>query len=171
MVFLEGVYGNSDEEIKFSQIFEIFDGINCKALINKPKLFLAQACGGTNHIYPQMSTDQRPTKNTLTTPPQADRLLFHATTPENVAYISKDFGSWFVTDICSVFQGNAGELELMALITMVNNKMSSHSGTNKENERITAMSSARVNTLRKELYFKPLGEYEAFVKEKGEVSN
>ena len=42
----KGIYGTDGEIVPIDDVTTMFDGQNCKALINKPKLFFIQACRG-----------------------------------------------------------------------------------------------------------------------------
>jgi len=43
------IYGTDGEEIEIDKIMEQFDGKNCPALKDKPKLFFIQACQGRKY--------------------------------------------------------------------------------------------------------------------------
>jgi len=163
--FEGGVYANDGKELTFNSITDIFD--KCKALITKPKLFFVQACQGKNHIYP-ISNDGNEIISSPQTiksaPMKADHIIVKATTPNNVAYRDTNEGTWFIQDLCSIFQVHAGACNLMSLLTKLNDKMSERTDKNSNGEVVTAMSCADGFTLRKDIFFNPMGNFNDYIK-------
>jgi len=166
--FEGGVYGNDGKELTFNSITEIFD--HCKALIGKPKIYIMQACQGNEDVVP-VSRDQKPlprptyirARTNQRPPMKSDQMLFVATPPGYVSYRVCEYGSWFIQDLCTVFKEHANKSSILTLAIKITNLMKK-SDDRIENKEITAIPCIRDSTLCKELYFKPLGDFEEYKK-------
>ena len=45
------IFGIDGRDVKIEAIKEAFDGKHCKSLAGKPKLFIIQACQGSEYLY------------------------------------------------------------------------------------------------------------------------
>ncbi|XP_073708281.1 caspase-3-like [Garra rufa] len=107
----EGVYGTNDAVVSVDKIREPFNGINCKGLAGKPKLFLIQACrGGKNQTRVQVQTDGPEDVESemevddgdfdITIPSDTDFLIARSTTDGYYSYRDSKEGSWFIQSLC-----------------------------------------------------------------------
>ena len=89
------IYGSDGVEVNRDEFFNSIK--TCKSLREKPKMFFIQACRlpVVNADSPKGQNDEAPP---TVTPlhPDADMLIANASTPDNAAYISAHYGSWFV---------------------------------------------------------------------------
>ncbi|KAJ8262203.1 hypothetical protein GJAV_G00163700 [Gymnothorax javanicus] len=113
------VYG-IDGVVEISKLTGLFRGDRCASLVRKPKLFFIQACRGTgldDGVEVDSASEGSPSK----IPVEADFLYAYSTAPGYYAWRNKENGSWFIQSLCSVLNKYGKELEIMQLMTRVNN--------------------------------------------------
>ena len=86
------VFGSDGNALLVDDITSTFNGKRCPVLLNKPKVFIIQACQGQN-IQEGIAADS-------STPVDADFLVFMATTENNKAWRNPKHGSWFIQSLC-----------------------------------------------------------------------
>ncbi|XP_061108026.1 caspase-3-like isoform X3 [Conger conger] len=148
-----GIIYGTDREVELSELTSLFRGDHCATLVGKPKLFFIQACrseeddggmvgmslGDTEAIEAEESTPRIPV--------EADFLYGYSTAPGYVAMRDKQDDTWFIKSLCSILDEFGKQLELMQLMTRVNNMVAlSFQSTTKQMPCIVSM-------LTKELYF------------------
>jgi len=179
------VYGNDWENITIKEIKDMFKGDVCPSLLGKPKLFFIQACQGIeNSRSTGLQQDSKPSKSGDEQPGcpirfinvNADILVFMATTEGAVSYRHSKYGSWFIQEICVVFQEHAGHLRLCDLMNEVKNNIAKKQGEVEVDKviKVASMMPTDSGTLRKGFKFKPIStsfyDYEKnYIEEKEEV--
>ena len=167
------IYTSDDIMIKINDIVKCFSASKCPSLSNKPKVFIIQACRGSESnslvtlskepFQPQtVSTSQTafydsgysPSSSTapilINVPDEADTLCAYATIDDHTALRDRKNGSWFVQELVSVINDHAHNTHLLDMLTMVNNRLSSQHSIGNEVQVSQIKSS-----LRKMLYFHP----------------
>ncbi|XP_060783880.1 caspase-3b [Neoarius graeffei] len=119
----EGVIYGTDDFIELKTLTGLFRGDRCLSLVGKPKLFIIQACRGTD-LDPGIETDSvSESECTQKIPVEADFLYAYSTAPGYYAWRNTTNGSWFITSLCEMLTKYGRELEIMQLMTRVNRKV------------------------------------------------
>ncbi|XP_042545562.1 caspase-7 isoform X2 [Dipodomys spectabilis] len=138
-----------------------FRGDRCKTLLEKPKLFFIQACRGTE-LDDGIQADSGPINDTdadanprYKIPVEADFLFAYSTVPGYYSWRSPGRGSWFVQALCSVLDEHGKDLEIMQILTRVNNRVARHFESRSDDPRFDEKKQIPcvVTMLTKELYF------------------
>lgn len=153
------IYG-TDSMIPIKDLTSYFRGDRCKSLLEKPKLFFIQACRGTE-LDDGIQADSGPIsdmdENTrYKIPVEADFLYAYSTVPGYYSWRSPGSGSWFVQALCSVLEKYGKSLEIMQILTRVNNRVARdyQSRTDDPNFNEKKQIPCVVSMLTKELYFR-----------------
>ncbi|XP_033736655.1 caspase-3-like [Pecten maximus] len=139
-----------DSLIKISELTKIFDAENCPSLVNKPKVFIIQACRGNEEGKPivikvqntedpvvddalpmeqdenmEVQEDARDpvSVDILTIPAIMDFLIIHATVEGEKAWRNTATGTPFIRNFCDELEtllGNRGEDDIYTLLNRVN---------------------------------------------------
>ncbi|XP_075412948.1 caspase-3 [Tenrec ecaudatus] len=120
----EGVIYGTDGPVDLKKLTRFFRGDNCRSLAGKPKLFIIQACRGTDldcGIETDSAIDDDMTCQKI--PVEADFLYAYSTAPGYYSWRNSKDGSWFIQSLCAVLQQCAHKLELMHILTRVNRKV------------------------------------------------
>lgn len=95
------VLGSDDEPLNIKHAIGRFNASNQPALTGKPKVFLIQACQGTQKqrgvLLENLESDDGPS---LSIPQEADFLIAVATVEDYTAFRHKINGSWFIQSLC-----------------------------------------------------------------------
>ncbi|XP_061108027.1 caspase-3-like [Conger conger] len=150
------LYG-TDSAVELSKLTGLFRGDNCATLVGKPKLFFIQACrgtemdGGVETDSVAVEDDESPTR----IPVEADFLYAYSTAPGYYAWRNPQNGSWFIQSLCSILDEFGKQLELMQLMTRVNNMVALNFQSNSFTPGFNAKKQIPciVSMLTKELYF------------------
>ncbi|NP_001188010.1 caspase-3b isoform X1 [Ictalurus punctatus] len=119
----EGVIYGTDDSIELKELSGFFRGDRCLSLVGKPKLFIIQACRGTD-LDPGIETDSvSDSEGTHRIPVEADFLYAYSTAPGYYAWRNTANGSWFISSLCELLTKYGRELEIMQLMTRVNRKV------------------------------------------------
>uniref|UniRef100_A0A2K6FVN5 Caspase 7 n=1 Tax=Propithecus coquereli TaxID=379532 RepID=A0A2K6FVN5_PROCO len=136
-----------------------FRGDRCKTLLEKPKLFFIQACRGTE-LDDGIQADSGPINDTdanprYKIPVEADFLFAYSTVPGYYSWRSPGRGSWFVQALCSVLEEHGKDLEIMQILTRVNNRVARDFESQSDDPRFHEKKQIPcvVSMLTKELYF------------------
>ncbi|XP_078319669.1 caspase-7-like isoform X2 [Crassostrea virginica] len=160
----DGFVWGKDKKIPINDLMEPFKGNKCVSLAGKPKIFFIQACRGTKFdegvdmnvgdvkgfmdVEPQFSLQKIPS--------EADFLIAYSVVPGYYSWRNTISGSWFVQALSEVLMKHAQNLDLLTMMTRVNqivaNKFQSNTSNPNMNEKkqipcVTSM-------LTKEVYFK-----------------
>ncbi|XP_032465213.1 caspase-7 isoform X1 [Phocoena sinus] len=152
------IYG-TDGKTAIKDLTAHFRGDRCKTLLEKPKLFFIQACRGTE-LDDGIQADSGPISDTDASPRykipvEADFLFAYSTVPGYYSWRNPGSGSWFVQALCSILNEHGKSLEILQILTRVNDRVARHfeSQSNDpcfhEKKQIPCV----VSMLTKELYF------------------
>ncbi|XP_078579967.1 caspase-7-like [Branchiostoma floridae x Branchiostoma japonicum] len=160
------VYG-TDGTVEIADLAAYFNGVNCKSLVGKPKIFIIQACQGSKMMEgvdmpdavgfrdDDLVTDTPPPQ---TLPSEADFLYYYSTMPGYYAWRNQEAGSWSIQSLCAVLRehGKSG-LEVMQILTRVNRTVATQfeSRTREEKMNRKKQIPCIMSMLTKELYFTP----------------
>lgn len=119
---------------KLERLYSFFTADRCPSLAGKPKLFVLQACQGTQvdsgvTMSSNTQTDSVATMN-YRIPVQSDFLIMCSTMPGYVSWRNETGGSWFIRSLCEQLKINGTRYDIMTLLTFVNQKVAIDFETN-----------------------------------------
>ncbi|XP_044536929.1 caspase-3 [Gracilinanus agilis] len=120
----EGVIFGTDGSVELKRLTCFFRGDKCRSLTGKPKLFIIQACRGTEldcGVETDGSEDEDVACQKI--PVEADFLYAYSTAPGYYSWRNSKDGSWFIQALCAVLKQHAHKLEIMQILTRVNRKV------------------------------------------------
>ncbi|XP_036984831.2 caspase-3 [Artibeus jamaicensis] len=120
----EGVIFGTNGAVELRDLTRFFRGDCCRSLTGKPKLFIVQACRGTEldcGIETDSSVDDDMTCQKI--PVEADFLYAYSTAPGYFSWRNAKDGSWFIQSLCAMLKQYADKLELLHILTRVNRKV------------------------------------------------
>lgn len=120
----EGVIYGTNGPVELKKLTSFFRGDYCRSLTGKPKLFIIQACRGTEldcGIETDSGTDEEMACQKI--PVEADFLYAYSTAPGYYSWRNSKDGSWFIQSLCSMLKLYAHKLEFMHILTRVNRKV------------------------------------------------
>ncbi|KAJ3587386.1 hypothetical protein NHX12_010984 [Muraenolepis orangiensis] len=117
----EGIFYGTDGCVQLKALTGLFRGDRCRTLVAKPKLFFIQACRGTC-LDDGIETDSAGDQSSERIPVEADFLYAYSTAPGYYSWRNTSCGSWFMQALCEMLL-KYGRLELMQIMTRVNNKV------------------------------------------------
>ncbi|EPY82178.1 caspase-7 [Camelus ferus] len=152
------IYG-TDGVTAIKDLTAHFRGDRCKTLLEKPKLFFIQACRGTE-LDDGIQADSGPINDTdanprYKVPVEADFLFAYSTVPGYYSWRNPGSGSWFVQALCSILNEHGKSLEILQILTRVNNRVARHFESQSDDPRFHEKKQIPcvVSMLTKELYF------------------
>lgn len=152
------IYG-TDGMIAIKDLTGHFRGDRCKSLLEKPKLFFIQACRGTE-LDDGIQPDSGPNSDTDANPQckipvEADFLFAYSTVPGYYSWRSPGSGSWFVQALSSILNEHGKSLEILQILTRVNNRVATQFQSQCDDPRFHEKKQIPcvVSMLTKELYF------------------
>ncbi|XP_017278585.1 caspase-3 [Kryptolebias marmoratus] len=123
----EGVIYGTDGYEKIDTLIKPFKEYSCRSLVGKPKLFFIQACRGSLLDDGVMiETDAVQDETVQKIPVEADFLYAYSTAPGFYSWRNTSNGSWFIQSLCAMLERFKGELDLMQILTRVNNMVASN---------------------------------------------
>ncbi|KAI4504242.1 hypothetical protein M0802_000713 [Mischocyttarus mexicanus] len=183
-----GILCSYDGQYKILDLWNTFSEKNCPSLKGKPKLFFLQACRGDDvdsgtYLWSQKNSksqrlatskdslklkasnspnanpsDLKPEELDLfLTPDERDFLIGYATAPGYIAFKHK-YGSWFIQEICSIFERYGKYYDLLTLLTFVSQRVAvnyvsdTNVGRKYDNKKQVP---CIITTLTKRLFFVP----------------
>jgi len=159
----EGVLYATDQTVDIREITKLF---RMKNLAGKPKLFIFQACQGSEYMDSLDSTDA-PIPSSLpfadernvTLPCEADFLYAYSTVPGYFSWRNSRQGSWFVQGVCSIFREHGHMMDVYKMFTRVNDKLASRkSNTDNVDTDDKRQIASIVSQMRKDFFlFPPYG--------------
>uniref|UniRef100_A0A0K0CUZ0 CASPASE_P20 domain-containing protein n=1 Tax=Angiostrongylus cantonensis TaxID=6313 RepID=A0A0K0CUZ0_ANGCA len=125
--------GQDDDMISVYSFLETLNAKNAPLLAGKPKLIFIQDidCRSTTDgqqldgpfgLFNCVRTPQTVVINSLK-PRESDFLIAYATPPTYVSWRNSLRGSWFVQAICEVFAKHARNIDILQLLTKVNQRV------------------------------------------------
>ncbi|XP_019639398.1 PREDICTED: caspase-3-like [Branchiostoma belcheri] len=159
------VYG-TDGTLDIADLAAYFNGVNCKSLVGKPKIFIIQACQGSKLMegvdVPDavgFRDDDLPTPpQTQTLPAEADFLYYYSTMPGYLSWRNQESGSWTIQSLCAVLKehGKSG-MEIMQILTRVNRTVATQFESRTRDKEMDSKKQIPciMSMLTKELYFTP----------------
>ncbi|XP_067229756.1 caspase-8-like [Chanodichthys erythropterus] len=132
----EGVYGSDDGVVSVDEIREPFNGITCKNLVDKPKLFFIQACRGKKYqdrvkIQADAPEDGESEMEVdgddfdITIPADSDFLIARSTTDGHVSFRNQKEGSWFIQLLCQNLEKHCPQgTDILTILLYVNDEVS-----------------------------------------------
>uniref|UniRef100_A0A2K6E152 Caspase-3 n=1 Tax=Macaca nemestrina TaxID=9545 RepID=A0A2K6E152_MACNE len=108
----EGISFGTNAPVDLKKITSFFRGDCCRSLTGKPKLFIIQACCGTE-LDCGIETDSV----------EADFLYAYSTAPGYYSWRNLKDDSWFIQSLYAMLQQYADKLEFMHILTRVNRKV------------------------------------------------
>ncbi|XP_014676812.1 PREDICTED: caspase-3-like [Priapulus caudatus] len=130
----EGVVFGADGEVGIDALTAPFKGPRCKSLVGKPKIFIIQACRGTELDHGVDASDaesggrdedEADAVAVQRIPVEADFLMFDPFLPAGYySWRNSARGSWFVQCLCRALERFAGKMEFCRLLTRVNKMVS-----------------------------------------------
>ncbi|XP_061034885.1 LOW QUALITY PROTEIN: caspase-3-like [Eubalaena glacialis] len=152
----EGKNFGTDGPVDLKRLTGFFRGDCCRSLTGKPKLFIIQACRGTE-LDCGSETDSGVEDDTACQkiPLEADFLCAYSTAPGYYSWRNSKDGSWFIQSLCAMLKQYAYKLELMHTLTWVNRKLAIEFESFSTDSAFHAKKQIPciVSTLTKELYF------------------
>ncbi|XP_056122829.1 caspase 20, apoptosis-related cysteine peptidase isoform X2 [Rhinichthys klamathensis goyatoka] len=133
----EGVCGTDGGVVSVDEIREPFNGIYCRSLAGKPKLFFIQACrGGQNQHGVKVQADAPEDGESemdvdgddfdITIPADTDFLIARSTTDGHYSYRKSEEGSWFIQSLCRNLENHCPlGTDIQTILLCVNNDVSS----------------------------------------------
>nr|ABW34712.1 caspase-8 [Paracentrotus lividus] len=138
------VYGTDGDSVAIDDLTNLFRGAYVKSLVSKPKLFFIQACQGREA---QEAVDIQQ-DSTPSIPNESDTLLSLSTVPGYASNRSISQGTWYISSLCNVINAYYKKVDLLTMLTMVNNLLS-QAADREKGKQIGNPS----HTLRKQIYF------------------
>ncbi|KAL4231580.1 Caspase-3 [Mactra antiquata] len=165
----EGVVYGTDTTIEIKELVKPFKGDMCPSLIGKPKLFIIQACRGSQ-TDPGVSIDVTDAKGkapsddkmpvdepqVIKLPIEADFLFAYSTVPGFYSWRNGMNGSWFIQALCQTLKEHGTKMEFRKILTRVNKIVAQNfQSNNPDNEDFHMMKQIPCITymLTKDLYF------------------
>jgi len=156
----EGIVYGTDGVMALDILTSPFKGMNCPSLVGKPKLFMVQACRGTNldHgatlVADASPVDPEPPRRI---PQEADVLMCFSTVPGYYSWRNSTKGSWFVQSLCQVMERIGESEEIMRILTRTNHMVAYEFQSNASSEHMNEKKQIPciMSMLTKDLYFRP----------------
>ncbi|XP_072902495.1 caspase-3-like isoform X3 [Hemitrygon akajei] len=122
------VMGIDGKHLQITNLRNLFSGSQCPSLLEKPKIFIIQACQGRNPQKPcfivssnsDLETDAFP----QSIPEDRDFLIAMSTIPNCFSYRTSK-GSWFIQTLCECLEEYCvKKYDLLSILTEVNRRVS-----------------------------------------------
>ncbi|XP_059823385.1 caspase-8-like isoform X2 [Hypanus sabinus] len=122
------VVGTDGKHLQITNMRHLFSGSQCPSLLEKPKIFIIQACQGKKKQKPcfiisstsDLETDAFP----QSIPEDRDFLIAMSTVPNCFSYRTPK-GSWFIQTLCECLEEYCvKKLDLLSILTEVNRRVS-----------------------------------------------
>ena len=150
----DGIYGTDDNLINIEAITSCFRRNECPSLEGKPKIFLIQACRGSEQDRLTIESDSEPIPHASSSlPADADFLICFASAPNHQSYRQPEIGSWFISAIVDVFKKYAEREHLMDMMLRVNNRVANFLG--QMGQTSLKQIPCQVCMLRRKVFFNP----------------
>ncbi|XP_029018314.1 caspase-6-like [Betta splendens] len=150
-----------DGELAIKDITDKFRGTKCKSLAGKPKIFIFQACRGSEHDQPVDSANTEvniiEAGSINTFPAGSDFIMCYSVAKGFFSFRSTVNGSWYIQDLCKLLEKYGDSLEFTQLLTLVNRDVATRDGRMRINHDYvkTKQMPCFASMLTKNLYFHP----------------
>ncbi|KAK0043784.1 caspase-3 [Biomphalaria pfeifferi] len=154
----EGYVFGTDDKVQVEQMVAPFKGHKCLSLAGKPKIFLIQACRGTE-LDPGVEVpdgmDIEMEEEVRRIPTEADFLMAYSVVPGYFAWRNSTRGSWFIQAVYDVIKANWKTMDLLTMMTRVNKKVAYdfQSNANKEHMNNKKQIPCITSMLTKDVFF------------------
>ncbi|XP_071140020.1 caspase-3-like isoform X3 [Mytilus edulis] len=104
----EGIWTTDEQKIKMNDITAQFKNTEFRDFIDKPKIFIVQACRGkpvqelTGHVADDEMELEDDFIDSVSVPKDADILIAYATTDGHLSFRHRETGSWFINALVQV---------------------------------------------------------------------
>ncbi|KAI8797529.1 caspase-3 [Biomphalaria glabrata] len=154
----EGYVFGTDDKVQVEQMVAPFKGHKCLSLAGKPKIFLIQACRGTEldpgvEVPDGMEIEMEEEVRRI--PTEADFLMAYSVVPGYFAWRNSTRGSWFIQAVYDVIKTNWKTMDLLTMMTRVNKKVAYdfQSNANKEHMNNKKQIPCITSMLTKDVFF------------------
>ncbi|NXF15684.1 CASP8 protein, partial [Rhodinocichla rosea] len=121
------IKGVDDECVNIDTLVSCFTGINCPSLAGKPKVFIIQACQGSEH-HPSVAVESDSSGHlevdaspSTSVPDRSDTLIGMATVEDYLCYRSPKTGSVYIQSLCEKMELLCPQrVNLIDILTKVN---------------------------------------------------
>ncbi|KAH3863378.1 caspase-3-like [Dreissena polymorpha] len=159
----EGYVFGVDAKIETKQLLEPFKGNNCGSLVGKPKIFIIQACQGSQFdegvAVDVADAKAKPAREVQVykIPSEADFLIAYSVVPGYFSWRNSTNGSWFIQALSRVLGLHWQDMDLLTIMTRVNKIVAYEfeSRTTKEYMNQKKQIPCITSMLTKEVRFKP----------------
>ena len=111
----EGIYGSDEKVLPHNELLSFFNGSNCSALKDKPKLFFVEACRSEPDKQKGKTRDEPPSDDTWGSAnaqrkriyditDDSDMLIAMGSTDKQISIRSNKTGTWFIQSLCKQLQ-------------------------------------------------------------------
>nr|CAD7197723.1 unnamed protein product [Timema douglasi] len=130
-----------------NMLWERFNGRNCPHLVQKPKVFIIQACRGSGRSRAaKIDSDSAPMTPTKTIPVEADILVAHSSYTGQASFRHTEEGSWFIQELFEEININGQQDDFVSLLTRVNYRVAL-----KENYRVESEENNYLGIIEKQM--------------------
>ena len=153
----QGIITTKDGEVEIQDLqMEVVD--KCPDLFRKPKIFIIQACRGTEPSI-MMNEPRQDEEKFAQLSREADFYIAYSTTKGHIAVFDKSVGCVYVNTLCEVFKKRADHFALDEMVMEVHHKLESKvtkvKKDKKHNETVQHIEMGQVvHTLRGPVHFK-----------------
>ena len=120
----EGIVGVDEETISVEAITGQFTGDKCPTLLNKPKIFIIQACRGDVDDPGALAKDTQMMSGPYAVLPiETDFLIAFASPLGYASYRNEEEGSWFVQSLVKLLKNYFEKEHIMDIFLRVNNEV------------------------------------------------
>ncbi|KAG2466107.1 caspase-7-like [Polypterus senegalus] len=117
----EGYIHGTDHEVEIKPLLNLFTGEMCPSLLGKPKLFFIQACRGEKYDSGIEVDSMESNSIYFRDIPEEDFLCGYSTVAGYFSWRNESSGSVFIQTLCKVLQEYGKRLEIIKILTRVNN--------------------------------------------------
>ncbi|KAK7490356.1 hypothetical protein BaRGS_00018335 [Batillaria attramentaria] len=147
------VHGSNGVPISIRKLTDRFCPQSSPTLTGKPKIFIIQACQGTDTQRGHLSCESDAVlESEKLIPTNADFLLAYSTVPRCRSFRDPHYGSPFIAKLIETLKENAHKLHFLDILTRVNKRLGSMELYQKGLGHCR-QASAQMSTLQKDLFF------------------
>ncbi|XP_061197056.1 uncharacterized protein LOC133205296 [Saccostrea echinata] len=116
------IFGTDGRKLQLDSVFKLFDNSNCPSLLNKPKIFVIQACrgGALDSGVPFNDEHDGSTPGFKQLPTQSDMIICFPTQTGYYAWRNRERGSWYIEALVQIFMKYAKTEDICTMLHRVN---------------------------------------------------